>query len=476
MAHKFIKKNGKYYRLNSDNTQTEVQLKDGYFHWVQPDKIKVRTKLDSNLTDLDKSESFLSKAGKLFTNATMTAANADAPAVTAAAGWNRNKDGSWDQSKINSKGAKDLRKNLAILSASAYTPIVIAGAPMIAPGTVGGTAIGNAAGSMAIGTALEEGQRAVTGKSTGDIISQKLQEWRVPTLIADMARPEYFVNPTGAVAKTALNASSKAIPKRITSNVGSFGVIKPSEVAKDAFIDNPVALHMSRIENGGWDKLVKMHKDLGYEGKIYYDRANGWSAPYLAKSPNISVYSSEYNYGIPRKKSGQIEYVPNDSPIAFRKLLEQNQGGFAPFSKGYLGVSADLPPRLQQVVISHEMDHALHIPLGKPGVNEGFDFSFLPLRGRAYFEKANGSEIAARGSQIKDWLGFTKAGQKITPQHLKAASKHYVNQTGIDNSMTEFFNSIVDFKKAAKWLSDNATAIGGLGIGTTMYNQTNKDV
>ena len=41
--------------------------------------------------------------------------------------------------------------------------------------------------------------------------------------------------------------------------------------------------------------------------------------------------------------------------------------------------------------------------------------------------------------------------------------------------MTELFNSIVDWKAAAKWFSDNATAIGGLGIGTYMYNQTNKD-
>lgn len=78
---------------------------------------------------------------------------------------------------------------------------------------------------------------------------------------------------------------------------------------------------MSRLENGGWDKLVKMHKDLGYKGKMYYDYANGWSAPYLADSPSISVYSPEYNYGIPmRMPNGRVE--PNPDPIAFRKYLE----------------------------------------------------------------------------------------------------------------------------------------------------------
>ena len=44
--------------------------------------------------------------------------------------------------------------------------------------------------------------------------------------------------------------------------------------------------------------------------------------------------------------------------------------------------------------------------------------------------------------------------------------------------MTELFNSIVDWKAAAKWFSDNSSAIAGLGLGTYMYNQNNnnKDV
>lgn len=209
MAHKFIKKVGKYYRINSDNTQTEVQLKDGYFHWTQPDKVKVRVKLDNNLTDMDKSESLLNKIGRMFTNATIGAANADSPAVMTASGWSRNKDGSWSQT--DSKGAQELRRNLAVLSGTAYIPTAMATAPLIAPGTTGGAVIGNAAGSMAIGTALEEGQRAVTSQSAGDIISSRLQQAGVPSILADAARPEYYINPTGAAAKTAWNAGNRAV-------------------------------------------------------------------------------------------------------------------------------------------------------------------------------------------------------------------------------------------------------------------------
>lgn len=209
MAHIFIKKDGKYYRINSDNTQTEVQLKDGYFHWTQPDKVKVRVKLDNNLADMDKSESLLNKIGRMFTNATIGAANADSPAVMTASGWSRNKDGSWSQT--DSKGAQELRRNLAVLSGTAYIPTAMATAPLIAPGTTGGAVIGNAAGSMAIGTALEEGQRAVTSQSAGDIISSRLQQAGVPSILADAARPEYYINPTGAAAKTAWNAGNRAV-------------------------------------------------------------------------------------------------------------------------------------------------------------------------------------------------------------------------------------------------------------------------
>ena len=44
---------------------------------------------------MDKSESLLNKIGRMFTNATIGAANADSPAVMTASGWSRNKDGSW---------------------------------------------------------------------------------------------------------------------------------------------------------------------------------------------------------------------------------------------------------------------------------------------------------------------------------------------------------------------------------------------
>lgn len=113
--------------------------------------------------------------------------------------------------------------------------------------------------------------------------------------------------------------------------------------------------------------------------------------------------------------------------------------------------------------ISHEIDHALHIPTETP---RGFKIT------DEYFNKLNGTELSARGSQIKDYYGLTKGNQEITEDMLKYASDNYVSDTRIDNNMTEFFNSIVDWKEAAKWLSKHATVIGvPITIGASSYDK-----
>lgn len=94
-----------------------------------------------------------------------------------------------------------------------------AAAPFLAPGTTGGTILGHTAGSMALGMGLEQGQRAITGKSAGDYISKFLSSRGVPQIVADAARPEYFLNPTGKYTGQAVNSiikSAENFGKRFT--------------------------------------------------------------------------------------------------------------------------------------------------------------------------------------------------------------------------------------------------------------------
>ena len=60
-------------------------------------------------------------------------------------------------------------------------------------------------------------------------------------------------------------------------------------------------------------------------------------------------------------------------------------------------------------------------------------------------------EQLARGTQIKNYLGIVDESP-ITPEQLKYAAQNYVKDTGYDNNMTDFFRSIKDYEKAAKWL------------------------
>lgn len=116
--------------------------------------------------------------------------------------------------------------------------------------------------------------------------------------------------------------------------------------------------------------------------------------------------------------------------------------------------------KLQKAVLkTYELDHAVHTPSQFP---KGFN-----RNASDYFLEDNGSELAARGSQIKDYFKLTNSNQPITEDMLKYASQNYVKDTGIDNDMTEFFNSIVDWKEAAKWLSKYSTSIVVLTLGVT---------
>ena len=62
------------------------------------------------------------------------------------------------------------------------------------------------------------------------------------------------------------------------------------------------------------------------------------------------------------------------------------------------------------------------------------------------------------------WIYKSRLG--ITEDHLRYDAEHYVKDTGVDNGMMAFFKSIKDWKKVAKWLSNYAIAVGGVGLGT----------
>ena len=118
--------------------------------------------------------------------------------------------------------------------------------------------------------------------------------------------------------------------------------------------------------------------------------------------------------------------------------------------------------------LSHEYNHALRTydladqifnivkKMSVTVMNEnGFNFDHLPSGYKGYLYTP--TEIEARGTQLKNYFD----SDVITPDMLKYAAKHYVQDTGVDNNMNQFFSGITDWDKAAQYLTTNSLKNGG---------------
>lgn len=163
--------------------------------------------------------------------------------------------------------------------------------------------------------------------------------------------------------------------------------------------------------------------------------------------------------------------------------------------KGYVAITNKSSPsefkfnkHSKQSLVSHEVNHLLdrlhfknRSPIGFEDkstlLNKLSNNKYKDLKGVKDFSSEeieeyitrvmnndyflNPTELSARGTQIKNYFGLIDSKQEITGDMLRYAAKHYIKDTGIDNNMREFFISIKDFDKAAKWLSENSLKEGG---------------
>ena len=226
---------------------------------------------------------------------------------------------------------------------------------------------------------------------------------------------------------------------------------------------DPIELHATRLANGGFDRLPET-----VNGQRYFNAGNyNWAYKSNSMYPKIHYYDKAPLETIGKVSDDFINASTNKLPtgesyMKSRGLLNDNMI-FATSSTGniYVGrsglsrVASDFGDNNIHRTVSHEMDHAIHIPGEAP---KGFDTSLTDLSG--YFSARNGTELTGRGTQIKDYYGLSSPDQEITEDMLRYAAKNYIKDTGMDNNMTEFFKSIVDWKEAAKWLSKWSTIIG----------------
>lgn len=288
-----------------------------------------------------------------------------------------------------------------------------------------------------------------------------------------------------AIGQVSKNAAKDQLQKVKIGDLLSSGQSLPSrklELPQYAIPNspmNPIDLHSDRLIKGGFDRIP------GMVGNKKHHQTGAFFWPYKAKSQFYDIY---YYDRMPQETIDKIvedfaTAVQNvDVPVKewYQFATEQatKHGAFATAGTGnvYIGkeglrkIFNDYGGRNIDRTISHEIDHALHIPAES---SQGFDLEYLrkstPSQ-PSYFIGNNNSELAARGTQIKDYFGLDSPNQEITEDMLRYAAQNYVRDTGMDNNMTQFFNSITDWKEAAKWLSKYATMAG---IPITI-NKTNK--
>lgn len=241
---------------------------------------------------------------------------------------------------------------------------------------------------------------------------------------------------------------------------------------------NPIDSHALRLSNGGFDKLPRT-----VDGKTHFDTGS-FSWPYKSESMATNLYSYDRN---PAKWVDNLsaDFSKASKGVASPNNLHSwalntanNEALFATSGTGniYAGrqgltsTAKEFGEGNINRLLSHEMDHAIHVPGESP---KGFDLNYLtkstPKRPE-YFTIKNSTELSARGTQLKDYFGLTSPDQELTEDMLRYAAKNYIKDTGADNNMTAFFNSVVDWKEAAKWLSKWSSVIA---VPLIITNKTN---
>ena len=302
-----------------------------------------------------------------------------------------------------------------------------------------------------VGKGLRWGGKKVANQLVKRKINGRASDYLSRARIGDILRESDYITPD--------NKSYK-LPDYATPN-------SPKE---------PLDLHSDRLIKGGFDNIPAT---VNGKTKFRVGR-NAWDYRSPSQFYNVHYYDREPQQYLDNMV--QDMHVVNDENPAdlLYKVADyaKDTDAQATASSGNIYIGKDGMfkifneyggnPKNIRRVISHEVDHAIHIPAEPP---RGFDTGYIDkhISQPGYFSNKNGTELAARGSQLKDYYGLDDPNQEITEDMLRYAAENYVKDTKLDNNMGLFFKSITDWKAAAKWLSKYATIAG---VPITINNKT----
>ena len=244
-----------------------------------------------------------------------------------------------------------------------------------------------------------------------------------------------------------------AASARNATTTPRFNISKESlpDYAKPNWQGDELALTKERLANGGFDRLEQFSK---YSGEKAEQFRNATGMGYRDFYPFENDFGKTYRqYLLDSKpaKGTRADFKVNKEVAAFSDRTQNV----------YTTILDDVPdrfknPRYRTTTEAHEFAHFAFNPQRRPPL----DVYNPPLTNphREYLlglkdRNEYGTELTARGTQIKNYFGLDK-DKPITEDMLKYAADNYVKDKGFDNNMTDFFSGIKNYKEMAKWLSE----------------------
>lgn len=224
----------------------------------------------------------------------------------------------------------------------------------------------------------------------------------------------------------------------------------------------------SSLSDAELAKLLPDYAHPNWQGdgfKLVKERLWNGGFDRLEKYGDISRYSPQ-----------QRTIILNSNPKIETSVTLGEQPGTGTYRETYSinkDVLRDYTLQQSSDVKAHEMVHYMYRPSKEQEAELAYNVRqyFKRPEGRDYFRKSRATEQTARGTQIKNYYGLNEGNQDITPAMWEYARRNYVKDTGINNNMTEWLNSVDerDISAFVKWLSNNAPVIAAPLIGGTMY-------
>lgn len=259
------------------------------------------------------------------------------------------------------------------------------------------------------------------------------------------------------LARTGYRIGAYTIPKLIGKAAGRTNLGRASYLNRSMTEVNP--FRKSTYDEYGLDEIPIIFDPSKGDAQNYLDR-------HLSRLRDRGIdYNDITLYPISKSP------IPKDP--AKRQAIQDGNNMAAVNSKKTIIVSDD-PNKTNNLgfMISHELDHIKNpvyndLQQSQDFVRKFFDFTDSELKltqADTPRLKITDAEVLARGSQIKDYLGFTKANQYMTPKQLQQAVKNYPKETGSDN-LTKFFSRVKDWEGLTDFINKYSTGIVPISIG-----------